>query len=81
MSLQKRITSEGIRFRNADRLVDYSVQWYAMIVSVVSIYDMCLGDLFTRLTFLRLISSVVNHLLWCLPGMYLVPRMGTEVRQ
>ena len=32
------------RFRNANRLVDYSVQYHTAIVSVVSIYDMCLRD-------------------------------------
>ena len=68
---------EIIRFQNADRLVDYSDQYDAMIVSVVSIYDTYLEGLFVRLTFPLLFSSIVSHL-WCLVPS---PMMGTEVHE
>ena len=55
---------KGIRFQNADRLVAYSDRYDAMIISVVSIYDTYLGDLFIRLTFpLWLVRW--EPLLWC----------------
>ena len=35
--------AERIRFQNANRLVEYCVQYNAMIVSVVPLYDTYLG--------------------------------------
>ena len=46
-----------------------------MIVSIVWIYDTCLGDLFVGLFSPLLFSSILNHL-WCL---VLSLMMGIEV--
>ena len=44
--------AERNRFPIADRLVDFADQQDAMMVSVVSLYDLYLGGPFVRLTFL-----------------------------